>query len=47
MIKLCGLYSESSLKRALGCLLRTDSEIKSSKLNPDLALEMLLVELCK
>lgn len=47
MIKLCGLYSEISLKRALSCLLKTDSEIKSSKLNPDLALEMLVVELCK
>jgi DNA polymerase-3 subunit delta len=47
MIKQCGLYSESSLKKALSCLLRTDSEIKISKLNPDLALEMLLVELCK
>ncbi len=47
MIKQCNLYSENSLKKALTCLLRTDSEIKNSKYNPDLALEMLVVELCK
>lgn len=47
MIKQCSYYSEASLKKALGCLLKTDCEIKNSKLNPDLALEMALVELCK
>lgn len=47
MIKQCGLYSEASLKKALSCLLNTDSQIKNSKINPDLALEMLIVELCK
>lgn len=47
MIKQCGLYSEISLKKALGFCLNTDSGIKNSKLNADLALEMLIVELCK
>lgn len=47
MIKQCGLYTEVSLKKALSSCLNTDSEIKNSRINPDLALEMLLVELCK
>lgn len=47
MIKQCGLYTEESLKKALESCLNTDSQIKNSKINPDLALEMLLVELCK
>lgn len=47
MIKQCSLYSEASLKNALGSCLSVDYEIKNSKINPDLALEMLVVELCK
>lgn len=47
MLKQCSLYSEVTLKKALEFCLRTDSEIKNSKINPDLALEMLVVELCK
>lgn len=47
MVKQCGLYTEASLKKALGCCLDTDIQIKNSRLGPDLALELLVVELCK
>lgn len=47
LMKLCGLYTDASLKKALECCLCTDSDIKNSRVNPDLALELLIINLCK
>jgi DNA polymerase-3 subunit delta len=47
MFKQCKMYDESSLKNALNHCLKVDLDIKTGRFNPELALEMLIVELCK
>jgi DNA polymerase-3 subunit delta len=47
MLKQSRMYDENSLKNALSKCLEVDSEIKTGRFNPELALEMLIVELCK
>jgi DNA polymerase-3 subunit delta len=47
MIKQARPYNEQALKKALDTCLETDFKVKSGKISPELALEMLIANLCK